>query len=249
MKVLRWALQFHKWVALVVGIQVLLWAVGGLVMTAIPIDRVRGEHHVADAVATPLLTTELKPLAEAAARAGFAPTKAELRQTPRGVIWMLHPVKGEPTMIDARTGERLAPFGADQAQAFARRAYRGGGSPVRAVLLPKAPQETGKEGPLWRVDFADAERTTLYLAPLTGETVSRRSDLWRFYDFFWRLHIMDWSKGENFNHPLIIGAAMLALTTVLSGFVLLWSRLGRDWKKARASLAEAALRPTPAQDA
>jgi uncharacterized iron-regulated membrane protein len=236
MNVLRWALQFHKWVALVIGIQILLWALGGLVMTAIPIDRVRGEHHVPEPVATALPTTELMPLAQATAKAGFAPVKAELRQTPRGAVWVLHPVKGEASVLDARTGERLAPFGAEDARAFAKGAYRGAGVPVRAVLLKTAPQETGKQGALWRVDFADAERSTLYLAPLTGETVSRRSNLWRFYDFFWRLHIMDWSKGENFNHPLIIGAAMLALTTVLSGFVLLWSRLGRDWKKAKASL-------------
>lgn len=235
MKVLRWALQFHKWIALVVGVQILFWALGGLVMTAIPIERVRGEHHAAEVVATALPTAELMPLAEAAATVGFAPSKAEIRQTPRGAVWVLHPVKGEPAMLDARTGARLAPFGPDEARAFALRAYRGGGAPVRTVLLKQAPQETGKEGALWRVDFADAERTTLYLAPLTGETVSRRSNLWRFYDFFWRLHIMDWSKGENFNHPLIIGAAMLALTTVVSGLVLLWSRLARDWKKVRAS--------------
>lgn len=236
MNVLRWALQFHKWVALVIGIQILLWALGGLVMTAIPIDRVRGEHHVPEPVATALPTTELMPLAQATAKAGFAPVKVELRQTPRGAVWVLHPVKGEASVLDARTGERLAPFGAEDARAIALGAYRGAAVPVRAVLLKTAPQETGKQGALWRVDFADAERTTLYLAPLTGETVSRRSNLWRFYDFFWRLHIMDWSKGENFNHPLIIGAAMLALTTVLSGFVLLWSRLGRDWKKARAGI-------------
>ncbi|MBX3478806.1 MAG: PepSY domain-containing protein [Caulobacter sp.] len=242
---LRWTLQLHKWIALVVGIQVLLWALGGLVMTVIPIERVRGEHHVPEAVPTALPTTELLSLTEAAAGAGFAPTKAELRQTPRGPIWALSPAKGEPAVLDARTGARLAPYSADQARAFALRAYRGEGSPVRVALLSSAPQETGKEGALWRVDFADAEHTTLYLAPLTGEVVSRRSGLWRFYDFFWRLHIMDWTKGENFNHPLIIGAALLALTTILSGFVLLWSRLGRDWVRLRSGRrGPAALKPS-----
>jgi uncharacterized iron-regulated membrane protein len=237
MKVLRWTLQLHKWIALVVGIQVLLWALGGLVMTVIPIERVRGEHHVPDAAATTLPTTELLSLTEAAAMAGVAPARAELRHTPRGPVWALSPATGDAAVLDARTGARLAPYGDEQARAFALRAYRGEGSPVRVALLSRAPEETGKEGALWRVDFADAERTTLYLAPLTGEVVSRRSGLWRFYDFFWRLHIMDWTKGENFNHPLIIGAALLALTTILSGFVLLWSRLGRDWKKFQATRA------------
>ena len=144
MKVLRWTLQFHKWIALVVGIQVLLWALGGLVMTVIPIERVRGEHHVPEAVATALPTAELLSLTEAAARAGVAPTKAELRQTPRGPVWALSPVKGDAAVLDARTGARLAPYGADQARAFALRAYRGEGSPVQVALLSRAPQGDGQ---------------------------------------------------------------------------------------------------------
>lgn len=34
---LRWATQIHKWLALIVGLQVLGWFAGGLVMTALPI--------------------------------------------------------------------------------------------------------------------------------------------------------------------------------------------------------------------
>ena len=37
MKVLKLSTQLHKWIALVVGLQVLFWVGGGLVMTAIPI--------------------------------------------------------------------------------------------------------------------------------------------------------------------------------------------------------------------
>ena len=42
---LRWSIQLHKWIALIVGIQVLGWVLGGLIMTALPIEKVRGEHH------------------------------------------------------------------------------------------------------------------------------------------------------------------------------------------------------------
>lgn len=235
MTMLRWAVRLHKWIALVVGIQVLLWVTGGLVMTAIPIERVRGEHHAPTIAAAALPTADLLPLTEAAARAGFAPVKAELRQTPRGPVWVLDRVAGDAALLDARTGASLPAIDEGKARRFARLAYQGDGAPVRAAYLAKAPPETGKTGPLWRVDFRDSERTSLYLSPLTGETVSRRSGLWRFYDFFWRLHIMDWRDGENFNHPLIIAAALFTLTMVLTGFVLLWFRLGRDLRQSRAS--------------
>ena len=36
--------KIHKWLGLLVGIQVLLWISGGVVMSAIPIDMVRGKH-------------------------------------------------------------------------------------------------------------------------------------------------------------------------------------------------------------
>lgn len=243
MPVLRWALQLHKWIALIIGVQVFLWVTGGVVMSVIPIERVRGEHHAPTRPAAALPLADVLSPAEAAARARIDPTKVELKDTPRGPAWILTPPKGPAVPVDARSGERLAGFDAPAAMRYARQAYVGKGQPVRAVLLPTAPQETGKEGPLWRVDFNDEERTSLYLSPQTGETVSRRSNLWRFYDFFWRLHIMDWTKGENFNHPLLIAAALLALGTVIAGFVLLWLRLERDFKKWKAVRAANAAAP------
>lgn len=43
----RGAMQVHRWIGLVVRVQILFWVFGGLVMTAIPLERVRGEHHLA----------------------------------------------------------------------------------------------------------------------------------------------------------------------------------------------------------
>ena len=82
------------------------------------------------------------------------------------------------------------------------------------------------------MDFDDAERTAFYLDPQTGEVVTRRSAVWRFYDFFWRLHILDLKNGEDFNHPLLIGLALLTLPVVITGLILLWIRLGRDLRGA-----------------
>jgi len=67
---LRWSIQLHRWIGLIVGIQVLFWVAGGVVMTAIPIERVRNEHHVAEAKAAPLALDAAMPVAEVARRAG-----------------------------------------------------------------------------------------------------------------------------------------------------------------------------------
>ncbi|MDI6624291.1 MAG: hypothetical protein QME55_06140, partial [Brevundimonas sp.] len=54
MKIFRWSSQVHKWLALIVGVQVLFWVGGGMLMTMMPIETVRSEHRVAAAPATAL---------------------------------------------------------------------------------------------------------------------------------------------------------------------------------------------------
>lgn len=235
MKVLRYSTQIHKWVGLVVGIQVLFWVGGGLVMTAIPIETVRSEHRLKTLAPSPLPLDQALPLTEVARRSGVSPARAELKTTQRGPAWVLTPMDGKPVVVAAATGRPFDAMTASEAGRLAVDAYRGEASPSPAILLDKAPKETGRDGPLWRVDFQDAERTTFYLSPETGEVVTRRSGVWRFYDFFWRLHILDFKNGENFNHPTLIALTALTLSVAITGIILLWIKLSRDWKVHRAT--------------
>ena len=224
MKLLRLSTQIHKWVALVIGIQVLFWVGGGLVMTAIPIETVRSEHRYQKPDYPAFSINALIPMQTAAARLSAPIDKAELRHTPRGPAWVFTPKDGEPAILSALDGKPFAELTRADALSLAQAAYRG-----------EAPRETGREGPLWRVDFNDFEHTSFYLSPETGEVVTRRSGVWRFYDFFWRLHILDFKNGENFNHPTLIILTILTLSMVISGFILLWIKLARDWTVHRAT--------------
>lgn len=229
----RLSTQIHKWLALIVGLQVLGWVLGGLVMTAIPIERVRGEHHVAKFQPDALPTEGLIGYADAARTMGLSPVEATLKSTLRGPLWLLKDADGATHVVDARTGRHVMPLAAPEARLLAGAQYEGKGQPAVPRWFAVTPQEAGRPGPLWRVDFDDAERTSFYLSPETGEVVSRRSNVWRIYDVFWRIHILDFKTGSNFNHPLIIAAAALTLPVVITGLILLWIRLGRDLSAAR----------------
>ena len=109
MQVLRLSTQLHKWIALIVGIQVLFWVLGGRVMTVIPIERVRSEHHVAELAATPLPMEGVLGLREVSSAAGVVPVEAALKGTLRGPVWVLKPAKGDPVTVSALTGKPLAP--------------------------------------------------------------------------------------------------------------------------------------------
>ncbi|MBL8774199.1 MAG: PepSY domain-containing protein [Phenylobacterium sp.] len=230
---LRVSTQIHKWLGLVVGLQVLAWVAGGLVMTAIPIERVRGEHHLARFQADALPAEGLVSYAAAAARLGVTPVEATLKSTLRGPLWVLKDADGRTHVADAATGNHVTALPQAEARFLAGAQYQGQGKPVAVRWFAEPPQEAGRRGPLWAVDFDDAEKTRFYVSPETGEVVSRRSDVWRFYDFFWRLHILDFRTGEDFNHPLIIAAAALSLPMAVTGLIILVIRLARDLKGLR----------------
>ena len=55
---------------------------------------------------------------------------------------------------------------------------------------------------------------------MVGELRAVRTTLWRVYDVFWGLHIMDWSTRENFNSWWIKATSVLAILFGLAGVVL-----------------------------
>ena len=51
---------------------------------------------------------------------------------------------------------------------------------------------------------------------------------------------MNLQDGSNFNHPLIVFTAILTLSIVISGFIMLWVKLARDFQTMRAVRASKA---------
>ena len=220
--------QIHKWLGLIVGLQVLGWVLGGLIMSAIPIERVRSEQHIAKFQPDSLPANGLTDWRAAAGAIQVRPVEATLRSTLRGPLWLLKDADGAIHIVDAVSGRHVTPLPMAEARLLAGTQYQGNGRPVAVRWFATPPQEAGKPGPLWAVDFNDAERTRFYVSPDTGEVVSRRSNVWRLYDVFWRIHILDFANGDNFNSPWLVGAAALSLIMVAAGFVLLWVKLRRD---------------------
>ena len=79
--------------------------------------------------------------------------------------------------------------------------------------------------------LGDALATRIYLDGRTGEFVVSRNEAWVWYDFFWRLHIMDYGGGEDFNNTLLRGASVLSWALVLMGAILAVLALRRAWRR------------------
>jgi len=200
---------------------VLLWMVSGLYMTAIDIDTIHGDH-LARADASPIsIGTPLVELDALSARHGGITTFRLKRLLGREVYELRH--ANGTALVDARTGEDLGVLDEARIRELAT-AYYTGIAPVRSIeKLARAPAEvSNRPAPLWRVEFADRHETTVYISATNGDLLAKRHDLWRWFDFFWMLHIMDYDERSDANNALLRIASATGLLFAATGVWLLF---------------------------
>ncbi len=224
----------HKWLALIVGVQMLFWVASGLFFAMFPIERVRSEHRIAVHDYAALDVAALPSSVEIAALLPTAPNKLSFERDSRGrAVAIAEFAEGRSALIDVDARQVISPLDREIASDIAR-AYVASAPAIREAKLvtSESPEYRGAL-PAWRIAFEDSEGLAVYVAADSGRVTARRSDLWRTYDALWALHIMDWRDHENFNHGLLILASLTSLIVVLAGFVLFPYRLkfGSDRKR------------------
>lgn len=223
MRVARIIHVAHRWLGLLLAVQVLLWMTSGVIMSWFPIDQVRGE--TAASIEAPLALSPTSYFPPGGVIADF-PGATDVRLK----TWLGRPVyavtgEGGGALFDADSGEKLTPLPEALAKKVADSDFRGDGELKRLTLMNNPPAEYRGPTPVWRADYTDNNETRLYISPQTGEVVARRNRIWRLYDFFWMLHIMDYEERENFNNPLIRAFAVTGLLFALSGLWLVATRV------------------------
>lgn len=235
-KFFRW----HRWLGWIIAIQVLAWIGGGLIFSWLPFKAwVKAEEWVrkpsqplppdwAVAAARYLEQHSLGPVTEVSSVATASGPALRLRQG-TGNVWI------------RMDGTGLARPDASTIERFARSLYIGTATQLEVTHLKEVParalivREVGERTDLWRASFDDRAGTRLYFDGRSGELVAIRNDTWVLYDFFWRLHLMDYKQGEDFNHPLLKAASLIAFAFVATGLVLATLALRRVWRhRARA---------------
>ena len=222
--------KIHRWLGLVVGIQLLLWTVGGLFFSLNPIAKVRGET---EAPEPQPLEFDAPPASPAAALTELVRlhARAEIQTVAlrphldAAVYEITFVADGEPhwALANATTGELRSTVDQGEAEVIARQAYALDTPIADVTLVTEAPSGSEyRERPLpaYRISFDDSLGTRLYISVERGVVTARRNDRWRLFDFLWMLHIMDYQNRDNFNTLLLQAVSALGLVTVLSGFVL-----------------------------
>lgn len=236
MQIKRGVQSLHRWLGLALGAQLVIWTMSGVVMSLLPIKHVRGETMIAYDVQAELKVQNYFPPAGVLAEVDGA-REATLKSWLGREVYLVRGVSGD-ALFDADTGERISPVSEQDARRAAVLDFAGDDPIAGIALLNHAPREAGGKGPIWRVEFSDKDETRLYVSASTGEIVARRNRIWRFYDFFWMLHIMDYKERDNFNNPLVRTFAVTGLMFALSGLALVFFRIrsGRYADDSRRAL-------------
>jgi uncharacterized iron-regulated membrane protein len=226
--------KIHRWLGLLMALQIVAWMASGLWFSIFPIEEIRGEH-----LTRPAEGLELARLGQLAAPAvvqgaldqhfdeSWQLAALELRRLDGQLYWRVSGSSGQQTftrLVAAEEG-RVAPMlTAAAAESRARDWLLTPAEPEAVEWVESVAPDgeiRGRELPVWKVSFSQPESLNLYLDPWTGEILARRTARWRVFDFFWMLHIMDFDTRDDFNHPLLQVAAALGLVIALSG-ILLW---------------------------
>ncbi len=224
----------HRFLGVSIGIQFLLWTLGGLYFSWSDMDEVHGDY---EKMPPALLSTNASVTFPTAAldslrRTEQADSLADLR---------LISVLGRPTwqitffekghehhhkktrLADAMTGQLRLPLSQAEAVEVAEQRYAGKAKQESVEYLTEVGgHHEYREDPLpaVAVTFDDARHTTVYVATELGTVQKFRNRPWRQFDFLWMLHTMDYAGRDNISNWLLRAFSILGMVTVASGFTL-----------------------------
>ena len=224
----------HRWLGLIVSIQLLMWTASGLFFSIPDITDVRGEQYLAQSYSININKEARENIVPISAIVDIAKVNLEANETvllkhrAGRLIYQVEKNAPEKKLIfDALTGQPMTYITSTEAISIV--SARTELSPTEAVLInePKIGSEfRGRDLPLFKVTVTKPNKGIVYVDPVTGEIAAIRTKLWRAWDFLWSLHIMDYQERDDFSHWLLRLFSALGVLTVLSG-IILWFYSGK----------------------
>ena len=207
----------HRYLGLFLGIQFLFWTVSGIYFSWTDIDDIHGDH---------FKNLEYRPKAF---NDLISPSKLhvpngvhtiELRDINKAPFYWINKTQ----LYNALDGS-LKPNITEQEALYIAKLNLKKDLEVASI---EQINETGKHHeyrerllPAYVISYKNDEGLKAYISINDGKFQTVRHRSWRWFDFLWMTHTMDYEGRDNFNTIVLRTFSLLGLITVLSGF-LLW---------------------------
>ncbi|MBV1911925.1 MAG: 2Fe-2S iron-sulfur cluster binding domain-containing protein [Kangiellaceae bacterium] len=228
MRIVSQLKRLHKWIAILIGIQLLLWVVSGIVFSFIEHREVGGNFIFKN--------NKNDQITDAADFSGVLKQYPQSTQITQITLLKENFFKielREQTLLQETETGRLVTITKELVREIAIKSYGGKGQLKDIVLVNQRSDENrGMKLPVWQVVFEDSYGTHLYLSSTSAEYQGVRTDSWRIFDFFMMLHFMDYGDRGNFNNGLIIFFSLVLVLFSISGMLLVTSSFSqRDFSQ------------------
>lgn len=220
----------HRYLGVLLGIQFLLWTIGGLYFSWTNIDEIHGDFqhkHLPALKGNIRLAAPDSVLKQLKAVDSIQSMElVNILGRPYYNIVYFSKDKSRSVLADASTGALRKSVGKEEAVQIAVASFNGQPRLKRVEYITSTNghhEYRAKPLPAWAITFDHSTSTTVYVSAENGQVESFRNNKWRVFDFLWMLHTMDYSSRDNLNNWLLRAFSIFGLLTIFSGFTLYWT--------------------------
>lgn len=207
----------HRYLGLFLGIQFLMWTISGLYFSWTDLDEIHGDQY---------RSTEMN-------HSTYSDLKSPTEVAPEIEVHTLQlkDIAGQPYywingshLFDAKTGIHKKGISEEEALAVADENMIDG-LEIEGIerIDSTGDHHEYRSGmlPAYVISYNTSENIKAYVSLNDGSFQKVRHRDWRWFDFLWMTHTMDYEGRDDFNNLVLRLFSLLGVITVLSGF-LLW---------------------------
>ena len=209
--------KIHRYLGLFLGIQFLFWTISGMYFSWTDIDDIHGDHFKKESPEMAHFTDLLSPSALDSRLTIQNISLREINATP--YYWI-----NKEYLYNAHTGELKKGITEKEALSVAQRVIKSDLKVKDITLITETDEHHEYRErllPAYVISYEDPSDVKVYISANDGAYQTVRHNAWRWFDFLWMTHTMDYDTRDDFNTWVLRGFSLLGLITVLSGF-LLW---------------------------
>lgn len=206
---------WHRRLAVITAVQLLLWTLSGAYFAFFDIEKVRGEPHRR---ALPIESIDLSQFDFPITKTSQLSVKPRLKD--ELVIGVVDSKTGATNWLTPQ-GAAVKPLTSEEVTTLVwQRTDIAANKTEWVTTASESAEYRGRQLPLWRAYDVDQPSISVYVDPRSGDIVAIRNTAWRVWDFLWMLHIMDYDDRDDIGTWLLKLFSLLALLTAIAGIVL-----------------------------
>ena len=207
--------QAHRYLGLFIGIQFIMWTVSGMYFSWTDLDEIHGDHFKKEVVENPSFSN----LGVPGAIFNRPISSLELKDIGGKAFYL---VNGK-ILVNPETGEEKQGITREEALKIAKKYMREDLEVSGIKLINETGNHHEYRGgnlPAYVISYKDPANLKAYISVNDAAFKSVRHRDWRWFDFLWMTHTMDYEGRDDFNNLVLRIFSLMGLITVLSGFVL-----------------------------